>query len=161
MNSRRSLLAAALLAFLALAGCAAMAEGRAAPPVAGDSWLLLDGREDSAVVEGKWGLVVFFRPHLPDCNAGIGEVLALRERFEGRGLVVVGVTPDGEDPAREFILRHGLPFPVLAGARSVMQAWGLPDMWGNRTYLVNPSGTVLAQDDLASASRILEKYLPQ
>ena len=165
-DPRRTLPGLALALLLALgppslSGCAATAEGRKAPPVAGDHWLLLDGKEGSALLAGKWGLVVFFRPHLPDCNEGIGDLLELAAAYRARGLVAVAVTPDPAEEAKAFILRHDLPFPVLADARPVLDAWGLPDMWGNRVYLVNPAGVVLAQDDLPATRRILDKFLPK
>ena len=154
-------LLAALLLLAAPPARAAPAEGRKAPPVAGERWMLLEGRDASAVVEGKWALVCFFRPHLPDCNEDIGMVVELHEESGPRGLTVVAVTPDPADDARAFLLRHSLPFPVLAEARPVLDAWGIPDMWGNRIYLVNPSGVVLAQDDLPATRRLLEKWLPR
>ena len=158
----RNLAAPILAAVLALAaGCAAPAEGRRAPAVRGEGWLLLEGREASAVIEGKWGLVVFFRPHLPACNEGIGRVRDLVHEYGPRGLTAVGVTPDGPEEAKAFVLRHQLPFPVLPAARPVLDAWGLPDMWGNRIYLVNPGGVVLAQDDLPATRRLLEKWMPK
>lgn len=160
--SRRSvLLPALLLVALAASACTAIAEGRRAPAVAGERWLLLEGKDASAVVEGKWGLVVFFRPHLPDCNADFGLVLELADTYGPRGLVTVAVTPDDAEAARTFILRHQVPFPVLAEARPTLDAWGIPDMWGNRIYLVNPSGVVVAQDDVPETRRILEKWMPR
>ena len=161
MNKNLAALLLSLCLAASAAGCAAPAEGRRAPPVTGSGWLLLDGREASAVIEGKWGLVVFFRPHLPDCNQDIGLVLDLQKEYGPRGLTVVGVTPDPAEEAKAFILRHELPFPILPDARAVLDAWGLPDMWGNRIYLVNPAGVVLAQDDLPATRRLLEKWMPK
>lgn len=157
----RLLAAAALAALLALAGCAATAEGKRAPAVSGERWLLLEGSDASAVLDGKWALVVFFHPHLPACNEGIGEVVALDAAWRPRGLVTVAVTPDAPEAAKAFIQRHRLPFPVLAEGGAVLMAWGLPDMWENRVYLVDPRGVVVAQDDLPATRRILEKYLPR
>ncbi len=160
MNGIRRLIAgAALAALLALAGCAATAEGKMAPPVSGDGWLLLEGTESTALLEGKWGLVIFFHPHLPACNEGIGDLLELCASYRPRGLVAVAVTPDSPEEAKAFILRHRVPFPVLADGGKVMKAWGLPDMWENRVYLVDPRGVVVAQDDLPATRRILEKFL--
>jgi hypothetical protein len=154
-----------LLAVLALAaaagGCAAAAEALPAPPVAGDRWLLLQGEQASAVVEGKWSLVIFFRPHRPDCNEGFPDLMALCAAYRARGLTAVAVTPDPAEEAKAFIRRHSVPFPVLADAGKVMKAWGIPEIWGNRVYLLNPGGVVVAQDDLPATRRILEKYLPR
>ncbi|HEU4395995.1 MAG TPA: redoxin domain-containing protein [Planctomycetota bacterium] len=154
----RFLMAAALLAASLASGCAAVAEGKAAPPVRGSGWLPSAGPADDAVA-GKWGLIVFFRAGSQSCAEGMPAVLALKRDFGAKGLVVVGVTPSDAEATTEFAKDNGIDFPVLTDAQHVVDSYDIPEVNELHTYLVNPPGIVIVQGDLEKARELLGKYM--
>jgi peroxiredoxin len=161
--ARRASCAAALA--LALAGCAAVAEGKIAPPVRGSDadWVQAPApkpvKDPAALTKNRWTLVVVFRPGSQTCADQMAEVLDLKKRFGPKGLAVVGVTASDREDVEAFIKETGIDFPVLADAEDVVDSYGIPAVDENHTYLINPPGVVVAQSDLPTASRILEKYM--
>jgi peroxiredoxin len=152
--------AAAILAAASLAsGCAVMAEGRQAPPVTGYDWVHARGKSPSAPVKDRWTLIVVFRPGSQTCVDGMPDVLNMKKTYEKHGLAVVGVTAADREDTEAFIQENGIDFPVLADAEHVIDSYGIPAVDENYTYLVDPPGVIVAQCDLTSASRILDKYL--
>ena len=160
---RSTCAAAALAAAAALSGCAAVAEGKMAPPVRGVNWVQAPSakpvKDPSALAKNRWTLVVVFRPGSETCAEEMAEVLALKKRFGPKGLAVVGVTASDMEGAAAFAKEVGIDFPVLADAEDVIDSYGIPSVNENHTYLIDPPGVVVAQGDLPTASRILEKYL--
>jgi len=152
-------------AALVLAGCAAPAEGKLAPPVRGSDsdWVRVaeaKPEKGTPVVEkNRWTLVVVFRPGSETCAQQMADVLDLKARFGKRGLAVVGVTASDKEDTEAFIKETGINFPVLADAEDVVDSFGIPAVDENHTYLINPPGVIVAQSDLPTASRILEKYM--
>ncbi len=161
--ARRAASAAAALLALSLAGCAAVAEGKMAPPVRGDGWVrsaaVQPAKEAPAFPKDRWTLVVVFRPGSTTCAEQMAEVVALKNRFGPKGLAVVGVTASDREDAEAFIQETGIDFPVLADAEDVVDSYGIPAVDENHTYLIDPPGVVVAQGDLPAAHRILEKYM--
>ena len=154
----RFLLAAALLATSLLGGCAAVAEGKAAPPVRGSEWLAKPGPANDAF-QGKWGLLVFFRANSVTCAEEMPGVLALKKDFGPKGLVVVGVTASDAELASVFATDNKIDFPVLADAQHMVDSYGIPQIDSLHTYLVNHEGIVIVQGDLVKARDVLSRYM--
>ena len=140
--------------------CAAPAEGKLAPPVRGSDsdWVRVQ-KEAPAVEKNRWTLVVVFRPGSETCAQQMADVLDLKARFGKKGLAVVGVTASDKEDTEAFIKETGIDFPVLADAEDVVDSFGIPAVDENHTALINPPGVIVAQSDLPTASRILEKYM--
>jgi peroxiredoxin len=155
---RRIAAGAFVAAALFVSGCATMAEGRKAPAVQGETWLQAKG-DANTLTDGKWALVVFFRPEAPACADGMAQVLALQQKYAKRGLVVVGVTAADAETTKPFLKDLGLRFPTLVDAQHVVDAFGIPEVARNHTYLINPPGVVIAQSDYQSQEEILDRYL--
>jgi peroxiredoxin len=158
-TSIRRLAAGALaVAALVVSGCTTMAEGRVAPAVKGEHWLQSKGNANP-LTDGKWTLVVFFRPEAPACAEGMAEVMALQKKYGKKGLVVVGVTAADAQTTAPYLKEMGLPFPTLVDAQHMVDAFGIPDVARNHTYLINPPGVVVAQSDYATQEWVLDRYL--
>lgn len=90
--------------------------GQTAPP-----WTAkrIDGQEgviDLARLRGSVVLLDYFATWSQSAAAVTPVVVALAKRFEGRGLVTVGVSMDTRDTAPQlpdFLRRHGLTYPVV------------------------------------------------
>ena len=155
MATLRSALAAAALA----AGCVSRAEGRFAPPVAGETWIGTRPAGPGLPVKGGWTLLVFFPLNAEACapvGPNAGELAAM---FGPKGLVTVGVTNVDRERTGAFLREQGWTFPVLAEAQDVVSAWGIHVLDAPHTYLVDPAGVVLTQDDLPAAQGVLEQHL--
>lgn len=150
---------AALAAALLASGCATMAEGRPAPPVQGDEWIAAGTADPASLAKNRWLLLVVFRPGSEACAEGMAEIRALREKFGSKGLVVLGVSPADREDTEAFLHDAGVDFPVLADGGRVIDSFGIPEVNGNHTYLIDPPGVVVAQGDIPAATRILDKYL--
>lgn len=156
--ARRLAVAAAFAAALAAAGCAAVAEARKAPPVRGETWLQAKG-DPNTLTEGRWALLVVFRPEAPACAEGMAGVAALQERYGPRGLAVLGVTAADAETTEPFLKENSVTFPVLVDGQHVIDSYGIPEVARNHTYLTDPPGIVIVQSDMEKTQEVLERYL--
>ncbi len=157
---RATCAAAALAASLLASGCAAMAEGRSAPPVSSAPSDWIGGPKDArSLPKNRWTLIVIFRPGSQTCADGIPEVLALKKKYAPQGLSVVGITAADREDAEAFVKDNKIDFPVLVEANDVVDSYGIPAVDENYTYLIDPPGVVIAQCDLPATRSILDRYL--
>ena len=59
---------------------------------------------------------------------------------------LVGIAAGPEFELFQFAREHRLPYPILAEAEPLMDAYGIDLIWGSVFYLVDPEGRVLAAD---------------
>ena len=79
-------------------------------------------------------VVLYFYPKddTPGCTRQACDIRDAWEEFERAGVVVLGVSPDGEESHAEFKAKYGLPFPLLADdEHEVSEQYGV---WGERSY---------------------------
>jgi len=69
----------------------------------------------------------------------------MQKDFSARGVVIVGVTEASASDADAFRTEQFLPYPVLADAQPVFEAWGVKALWGSVVYLIGRDGMVLAR----------------
>lgn len=80
-------------------------------------------------------LVLYFYPKddTPGCT---NEACNLRDNFSGlrkKGYAVVGVSADEEKKHKKFIVKYGLPFPLIADTdKKVIEAY---DVWGEKQFM--------------------------
>lgn len=100
-------------------------------------------------------VILYFYPEddTPLCTE---EACVLRDAYSNltaKGVVVLGVSPDGADSHRHFIQKFNLPFHLLSDPdHSMMEtygAWAEKVMFGNRfmgvkryTFLINEEGRI-------------------
>jgi thiol-disulfide isomerase/thioredoxin len=110
---------AAAAAALLLCGCAEppapLRAGADFPPLA------LPRLDDNPAAEarppGRPALVVFWATWCPPCREEMPSLQRLSDAFGADRLAVVGVSVDDDaNLAREFLLRHGIRFPILLDA---------------------------------------------
>ena len=100
-------------------------------------------------------VVLYFYPKddTPGCTKQACGFRDEYSRFEERGAVVLGVSPDSEASHLRFKSKHNLPFTLLADpdheVAEAYGAWGEKSMYGKRyqgvirsAYLVDEDGTV-------------------
>jgi thioredoxin-dependent peroxiredoxin len=109
-----------------------------------------DGRQISmADFRGKQGVVLYFYPRdeTPICTR---EACAFRDAYQDftdAGVVVIGVSSDGEESHRAFAGAHQLPFLLVADVDgSLRQKFGVPKtlgfLPGRVTYVIDRAGIV-------------------
>ena len=93
--------------------------------------------------QGKLVLLNFWATWCPPCVQEMPSLNALHERFQDRGLVVLGVSVDEDQQAyQQFVERLGIVFPtVLDPARQVSNRYGT--LKYPETYLINREGVVI------------------
>ncbi len=106
-------------------------EGQPAP----DFELMTDGGERLRLssLRGR-PVVLYFYPRdgTPGCTKQACGIRDAWGAFEERGVVVLGVSPDGETSHVEFKANYGLPFTLLADPEhEAAEAYGV---WGERTF---------------------------
>jgi peroxiredoxin len=74
----------------------------------------LDGeRVRLAELRGHPVLLSFWASWCPPCRSELPELSAIKQQFQGKGLVVLGVNDEGRGPARKYSEEAGLTFPTL------------------------------------------------
>lgn len=100
-------------------------------------------------------VVLYFYPKddTPGCTTQACGIRDVYGELQGRGAVVLGVSPDGEASHAEFRAKYGLPFTLLSdpGATTAKAygVWGERKLYGksfmgiNRsTFVIGPDGNV-------------------
>ena len=101
-------------------------------------------------------VVLYFYPKddTPGCTK---EACSFRDdysQFLGKGAVVIGVSPDGEDSHREFRAKFGLPFYLLSdpdhAVAAMYGAWGEKRNYGRvyegilrSTFVIGEDGKII------------------
>jgi thiol-disulfide isomerase/thioredoxin len=99
----------------------------------------------SSDFDGKVVIVNFWATWCAPCKAEIPGFIALQEQYGDRGLVVIGVSVDGSEPAvvKHFVTRSGINYQVLLGHLSLVKDFGgtaIPT-----TVIVDRSGNIVAR----------------
>jgi peroxiredoxin Q/BCP len=100
-------------------------------------------------------VVLYFYPkdNTPGCTK---EACSFRDQFaelKGRGVVVLGVSPDSVSSHRRFADKHTLPFTLLADPEhevaEAFGAWGEKTLYGRKflglirsTFLIDEAGVI-------------------
>lgn len=101
-------------------------------------------------------VVLYFYPKddTPGCTT---EACDFRDNYEGlesKGIVVIGVSTDDEKSHQKFIVKHSLPFNLLADTnREIVEAYGVwveKNMYGKKymgtqrcTFIIDEEGNIL------------------
>jgi peroxiredoxin len=142
-----TLLAAAALAMPAVSALAAPSVGANAPDFTlqavsgGNGTVALKDLES----KGKGVVVIFVSTRCPFSNAYNARMAALASRYAAKGIAVVGINSNNNEPASEVAdhaKKHDLAFPILKdGANKVADAYG-----ANHTpeaFLIDAKGTLV------------------
>lgn len=114
----------------------AIEEGKAAPA------FKLKDQDGNAVAladfKGRDVIVYFYpRDDTPGCTKEAEGFRDLWKKLQKKGVVVLGISPDGEAAHRKFIAKYRLPFPLLCDTdKKVMTkygAFGEKMMYGKKT----------------------------
>jgi thiol-disulfide isomerase/thioredoxin len=128
--------------------------GKPAPPLEVETWL--NGPpQDVAKLKGRVVLVWFFATWCPHCKATMPEMAALKERFAGKPLTIIGITNNSKDQTTETAAQFvsdphwGITYPAAVdragGVTSVAyQGTGIPaavlvDKKGNVRWADHPT----------------------
>lgn len=84
--------------------------------------------------------------------------MEMQDEFEAEGLLVVGVTEAGETRAAAFSRELDLNYPLLAEDAADLESFGVDVIWGTVVFLIDPDGTIVA-DDLDASEEILRREL--
>ncbi len=127
----------------------AIEEGKAAP-----QFTLKDADGNKVSLRALRGndVVIYFYPRddTPGCTKEACGFRDLWGELERRGVVVLGVSPDGADSHRRFAAKYRLPFTLLSDPdKRVMErygAWGEKTLYGKKTVGVIRSTVWIGPD---------------
>jgi cytochrome c biogenesis protein CcmG/thiol:disulfide interchange protein DsbE len=95
---------------------------------------------------GKVVVVEFWATWCPPCKATIPGLIAVQEKYAGKGLVVLGVSIDEGDDLRSklsaFSKEHKINYPVLLGSEEVSRAYGVMSI--PATFLVGKDQKIIS-----------------
>ena len=80
-------------------------------------------------------LVIFFYPKAstPGCTAEACNLRDHYQTFKAQGYEIIGVSADSEKRQQNFVLKHELPFPLLADQdHNVINGFGV---WGPKKFM--------------------------
>lgn len=122
---------------------------------------------DDYLVPGKWLVVMFWAHDCKICESEIGGYQRFHQRQDGKDVVMLGVTLDGEGfkkQALDFVSRHKVEFNNLIGEPEAVAGFyqiitGSP--WvGTPSFLIfGPDGELKAKQAGAVEVEIVENYI--
>jgi peroxiredoxin Q/BCP len=127
--------------------------------------LASDTGEDVSLesLRGKPVVLYFYpRDDTPGCTAQACGIRDAWGEFEGRGAVVLGVSPDSPKKHLKFREKYGLPFPLLADEdHSVAELYGTwveKSMYGKKYMGIERSTFVI--DAAGNVAKIMRRVKP-
>jgi len=117
--------------------------------LSGKTWTL-------SSLRGKVVLINFWATWCPPCRKEIPDLQALHERFESKGLVIVGISDEEAAKVAHFIHERKLTFPILLDpdrkANDAFVVYGIP-----KTFVYDRDGKLVAQSiDMRTQRQFLE-----
>jgi len=105
-------------------------------------------------LRGRWVILYFYpKDNTKGCTLEAIDFTMNRERIEGMGATVLGVSPDSVESHQGFCDKHGLNITLLSdpghGVLEAYGVWRLKKMFGREflgvvrsTFLVDPEGRI-------------------
>lgn len=149
-GTARAVAVVALAAILVLASGtrAAPAEdvGASAPAVEAEDWINFPGAAPSwASLKGRAILVDRWATWCGPCIASIPHLNEWHEKYEKKGLAIVGVTDEPSSKVKPFMAEKGAKYVIATGVKGVYQNSSIPHAW-----LISPTGEVVWRGHPAS-----------
>ncbi len=114
--------------------------------------------------KGKVVIVDFWATWCPPCRAEMPVYVDLYKKFADRGLVIVGISLDGQGPGvvKKFVDSMGITYPIVMGDEDVTSAYQVQVM--PTTFVVSREGRILhskigAVTQPAEFEKLIESYL--
>jgi len=122
------LLGVALLWNVSVGGCSSKSS-KVDAPLAPDFKLdvLDDGSKALKDYRGKVVLLDFWSINCPPCRRAVPHLVALYEKYKGKGFVALGISFDRRemDNLKSFIEKYSVTYPILLGTMDVARAYGV------------------------------------
>jgi thiol-disulfide isomerase/thioredoxin len=120
--------------------------GSSAPAVEPEEWVNFPGATPSwAALKGRAILVDRWATWCGPCIASIPHLNEWHEKYEKKGLAIVGVTDEPSSKVKPFMAEKGAKYVIATGVKGVYQNPSIPHAW-----LISPAGEVVWRGHPAS-----------
>ena len=116
--------------------------------------------------DGKVMIVNFWATWCPPCRREIPAFIALQEKYQSQGFVIVGVALDSQQAAIDYVDPMGINYPILVSETegiAVSQAYGNQLSVLPYTVVVDRKGIIrhafAREITLAEAEKLIKPYL--
>ena len=105
----------------------------------------IDGGEVTlSELRGKVVILDFWATWCPPCVKGIPEFVELYNKYNSKGVDIVGISLDrGTSVVKRFLAKHKVPYPVVMAERQVVDFY--QPAYIPTTYIIDPQGLVVTK----------------
>jgi cytochrome c biogenesis protein CcmG/thiol:disulfide interchange protein DsbE len=96
--------------------------------------------------KGKIVILNFWATWCPPCIAEIPDFIGLEKKYQGKDVVIIGLSVDEDPPAMvaKFVKKAGMNYPVVIATSEVTEKYGAENGIP-LTLIISPDGTVTAK----------------
>lgn len=112
-----------------------------------------------SALKGKYVLLDFWESWCGYCILNIPNIQKLHNKYEKKGLAVIGITVENRKQIEKLIARNNLTYPTLAADKRILDHYKVT---GRPTYvLIDPSGKIIkyTSGDLDTITKTVETLL--
>ena len=135
-------------------------EGDKAPPLEAENWFNLPkGMKALAPsdLKGQIVIVVFWAEHDPRSQRSVPFLSDLQKKYRAKGVILVGLSDDGESKVTPFITKYKASYIIGSGASICSRKFGIKEIpWA---FLIDPEGKIAWAGSPAAIDDPLTKLL--
>lgn len=96
--------------------------------------------------KGKVVILDFWATWCPPCRAEIPHFIALQEKYDRQGLIVIGVSVDqtGLRSVADFALRNQMTYPIVMGDQATAESYGGVEVIPT-TFVIDRQGNIVGR----------------
>lgn len=128
------------------------------------NWVLNDLHGKSVRLSDYKGKIVvlnFWATWCSTCRKELSEFVAMKQQFESKGVVIIGVAMDRDNVAdvKAIVRQYFVNFPTVIATSSMLRDYGVAST--PQTFIINRNGIVVFKHDGALSRETLKQRIAQ